>query len=146
MKSVSIQGVVVGGIVDIVTSVILGIPFAIYAISKVDLAHVPKDKVGSAIAAAMNGNVPMYLGQLLVGMCCSVLGGYIAARLAKHDELLNGALSAFLCVSLGVYTVASGNDSHSLFVQILLLVASPALGLLGGYMRLTQRRAAPANV
>jgi len=141
MKTVSIKGVVIGGIVDIVTSMVSGVPFAIYAMSKIGLAGLPKDKGNLAVTAAMSGNIPLYLGQLLVGMCCSVLGGYVAARLAKHDELLNGALSAFLCVAIGVYSLALGKDSHPLFVQILLLVASPALGLLGGYLRLSQKRA-----
>jgi hypothetical protein len=41
MGKVSIKGVLVGGIVDVVTSVVLGLPFAIYAMSKVDLSHTP---------------------------------------------------------------------------------------------------------
>jgi hypothetical protein len=141
MRSVSLKGVLIGGITDVVTSVILGIPFAIYAMSRLDLAQIPKEKVGSAVTAAMSGNIPLYLGQLIVGMGCSVLGGYVSAWLAKHDELLNGALSAFLCVSIGLYSIALGKDSHSLLVQILLLIASPALGLLGGYLRLKHQRA-----
>jgi len=71
---------------------------------------------------------------------CSVLGGYIAARLAKHDELLNGLLSSFLCVSLAVYTIASGKDTNTLWVQIFLLVASPAFALLGGDLMRRQRQ------
>jgi hypothetical protein len=53
----------------------------------------------------------LYGAQLLVGLACSVLGGYVAAWLAKHDELLNRTLSAFLrrppllphCESLFLY-------------------------------------------
>ncbi len=39
MGKVSVKGVVIGGVVDVVTSVVLGLPFAIYAISKVDLSR-----------------------------------------------------------------------------------------------------------
>jgi hypothetical protein len=140
MSKVSIKGVLIGGIVDVVSSVVLGLPFAIYAISKIDFAHTPKDRVGPTITAAMNGNVPVYIGQLLIGLACSVLGGYVAARLAKGNELLNGTLSSFLCIVLGIYTVSLGKDSHPLVVQVLLFVASPAFGLLGGYLSLLQRR------
>jgi hypothetical protein len=139
MSRISIKGVLLGGVVDIATSVVLSIPFAIYEISKVELAHIPKDQVGPAITAAMHGSVPIYVGQLVVGLGCSVLGGYLAGRLAKHDELLNGALSSFLCISIGIYTLSSGNDPHSSLVQGLLLAASPVLGLLGGYLSLVQR-------
>jgi hypothetical protein len=140
VNRISIRGVLIGGIVDIVASLVLGIPFALYLISKLDVAHTPKDQVGSMILAAMQGNVPVYVAQLVVGLACSVLGGYLAARLAKHDELLNGALSSFLCLVLGVFTLSSGKESHPLVVQILLFAASPALGLFGGYLSILRRQ------
>jgi hypothetical protein len=60
--------------------------------------------------------------------------------------LLNGGLSSFLCVTLGIYTMASGKDSNALWVQILMLLASPALALIGGDLmrRQRQRRALSA--
>lgn len=140
MKSVSIKGIIIGGIVDIVSSIVLGIPFAIFAVATVYSMHLPPEKIGPAISVAMSGNTPLFWGQVLVGMCCSVLGGYVAARLAGHDELLNGTLAAFLCVCLGIFTIATGKDPHPLYIQILLLASSPALGLLGGYLRIAQMR------
>jgi len=44
----------------------------------------------------------------------SVLGGYVSARIAKHDELLNGALSSILCVGGGTYAVISGSAADDL--------------------------------
>ena len=132
MGTISVKGVLIGGVVEVVTSVVLGVPFALYAMSKLDLSNIPKDRVESAISAALHANVPLYLGQTLVGLACSVLGGYVAAWLARHDELLNGGLSSFLCMALDIYTFASGKDSNRLWVQILLIVASPLMALLGG--------------
>jgi putative membrane protein (TIGR04086 family) len=140
MRRISIKGVLLGGVVDITSSVVLGIPFAIYASFHAVLAHTPKDQVGPAISALVN-SPPIYLGELVTGLACSVLGGYIAGRIAKHDELLNGALSSILCLALGAFTLLSGKDSHSLAVQILLFLASPTFGLLGGYLSLLRRRA-----
>jgi hypothetical protein len=141
MSKVSIRAVWIGAIVDVVTSVLLGIPLAVYAMSKIDLTHTPKEQIGSAISAAMHASVPLYLAELLVGFGGSVLGGYIAAQIAKRGELLNGAFSSFLCLALGVYSIASGKDSNAHWVQILLLFASPAFALFGGYLRLRQNRA-----
>ncbi|MGD0731519.1 MAG: hypothetical protein ABR956_09650 [Terracidiphilus sp.] len=141
IRQVSIKGVLVGGIVDVVGTVVLGMPFALFAAANDFLAHVPADKARHAIQPAAHAGIGPYIGLLLVAILCSVLGGYIAARLASHDELLNGALSAFLCVSQGIYSIASGKDPHPMVVQILLLVSSPALGLLGGWLRLKQTRA-----
>jgi hypothetical protein len=143
MKKVSILGVLVGSVTDVSTSFILGIPFGIYALSKVDLAHTPKDQLQSAITAAMHANAMLYWAQLSVGLFCSILGGFVAASIAKRMELLNGALSSFLCVGLGIFTVIAGKGFDPIIVQILLLISSPLMGLLGGYLRFLQIRSTP---
>lgn len=139
MKKVSILGVLTGAVVDIVSSVLLGIPFAIYAISKVDFSHTPNTQMQTAIMAAMKGNMPLYLTQIALGLACSVLGGYIAAVIAKRAGMLNGGLSSFLCVSLGIFSMASGKETHPFFIQLLILLASPACGVLGGFLRMKQK-------
>ena len=50
--------------------------------------------------------------QILIGLFCSVFGGYLAGRLAKHEELVNGLLASFLCVGIAVYSsiAAKGSD------------------------------------
>jgi len=140
MRKISVKGVLIGGIVDIVSSVVLGLPFALYTALKVDLSHAPNSQASTAVTAAIHGNVPLYAAQLLVGLACSVLGGYVAAWLAKHDELLNGALSSILCVALSIYTISTGKDSNPHWLQVLLLMASPLLALLGGDLMRRLRR------
>ena len=48
---ISFKGIVIGGITDVVLSGILGIPFSIYVIASRGLASLPKDQLGSAVAA-----------------------------------------------------------------------------------------------
>jgi hypothetical protein len=132
LRSISIKGVLIGGIVDIVASVVCGLPFALYTLSRTGFSSPASARTTAEVTAAIHGNVPLYVGQSLVGLACSVLGGYLAARVAKHDELLNGGLSAFLCVALGVYTIATGQNADLIWVKTFVLVVSPALGLLGG--------------
>jgi hypothetical protein len=136
----SIKGVLVGGLVDVSASVLFGLPFAVYEMTKVDLSHTPSAQASTALAQAIRANVPLYVGQLLVGVACSVLGGYVAAWLAKHDELLNGALSCIPSVALGIYGMASGKDSNSMWAQTLLILACPALALAGGDLMRRQRK------
>jgi FixJ family two-component response regulator len=73
---VSLKGVLIGGIVDVVSSSLMGIPLAVYALSKVDVAHTPKEQLGSAIVAVSHETPWLYGTQLLIGLACSVLGGY----------------------------------------------------------------------
>lgn len=146
MSRVSVKGVLIGGIVDIVASVVLGLPFALYAMLKVGLPQKPNVQASGAVTAAIHANVPLYIAQLLVGLVCSILGGYVAAWLAKHDELLNGGLSSILCVAGSIYVIASGKDSNPHWLQALLLVVSPMLAILGGDLmrRLRRSRLQPA--
>jgi fructose-specific phosphotransferase system IIC component len=135
---VSFRGVVVGGIVDVVASGLLGVPLVIYVMVKHDLFHSPASS--AAIASAVHASGWLYGFQLTIGLSCSVLGGYIAASIAKHDELLNGLLSSFLCTAIGVYSIFSGKASESVRAQTLLLIASPAFAFLGGYFRQRQKQ------
>ena len=135
---VSIASILVGGITDVGASSVLALPVAVYVMVKYDLFHSASGP--TAIASLMHSSAWLYGLQLGIGLACSVLGGYVAAWMAKHDELLNGVLSSFLCIAIGVCSVISGKDSQSIVVQILLLAAAPAFALLGGYLRQTQKR------
>lgn len=73
-----------------------------------------------------------------VGILCSIVGGYVAAQMAKERELLYGASSAILCTAFGVYAIVKG---HHYEPKILLLEPlSLLLGTLGGYLYLTKKR------
>jgi hypothetical protein len=135
---VSIFGIAMGGITDVVATNILAIPVIVYVMVKFDLLHTSHDP--SALTNAIHASPMLYGLQLLIGFACSVLGGYVAAWISKHDELLNGALSSFLCIAIGVYSLARGRIFGSLPVEILLLIASPLCAFLGGYLRLLQKR------
>jgi hypothetical protein len=90
--------------------------------------------------AAIRANPLLFGLQSLMGLVCSVLGGYVAARVANHDELLNGLLACLLPVALGIFSLATSKNSGPLFLQVLLLVASPLCSRLGGHLRLVQKR------
>jgi len=135
---VSIVAVVIGGVTDVVSSSLLAIPVIIYVMIKYDLLHVPNGS--AAIASSIHSSAWLCGLQLTIGLGCSALGRYVAAWIAKHDELLNGLLSSFLCTAIGVYSILSGKDSESVLVHILLLTAAPVFAFLGGYLRQTQKR------
>jgi hypothetical protein len=140
---VSIPGVLIGGLVDVVSSVIAGLPFALYVALKLD----PSQRIGphasQAVTAALRANFPLYSAELLTGLLCSVLGGYVAAAIAKRQEHLNGTLSSWLCVGLGITTMFLGLSREPVWLGILLLLASPVCAFVGGDLRLRQRRSHP---
>ena len=134
---VSVIAIVTGGITDTVASTVLALPVIIYVMVKYDFSHSATGP--AAIAFSIHSSAWLYGLHLGIGFGCSALGGYVAARMAKHDELLNGLLSSFLCIAIGVFSAMSGKNSQSVAVQISLLAAAPAFALLGGYLRLKQK-------
>jgi hypothetical protein len=142
MRKLSLIGVLIGGITDIVATNILALPIIGYVmLTHADLAHLPSNQVAPAIVTALHASNPLNVLQILVGSVCSILGGYVGARVAKHDELLNGALTSVLCLAFGIYSLSGGSRSTSISLSLMSFVASPALGILGGYLRLRQSRA-----
>ena len=139
MNKISVKGVVVGGVTDIVATVILTLPLVVYLIAT-ELTGTPKGPLQAAVVAAIRANPLLYGLQSLIGLACSVLGGYVAARVAKHDELLNGLLASFLPVALGVYSLATDKGSAPVFLPVLLLIASPLCSRFGGHLKLVQIR------
>ena len=125
MHRISLKGVAIGNITDIAATYLIIIPLMVYfSIS-----------LGKPPAEILKENTVHYYSYAILGGLCSVLGGYVSARIAKHDELLNGALSSILCVGSGMYAVISGGAADDLLTHLVFLPLSPALGALGGFLR-----------
>jgi hypothetical protein len=135
MKRVSFKGVAIGNVVDIVASNVVMVPVMIYLLASAKTGSPPDHGAASVTEALKTSNVFLAASSTLGGLC-SILGGYVSARIAKRDELLNGTLSSIVCIGLGVYAVVNGTGQ--LWLHLLYLLLSPAFGALGGYLRSRQ--------
>jgi putative membrane protein (TIGR04086 family) len=68
-------------------------------------------------------------------VACTVLSGYVAARIAKREEILNGLLSSLVCVAVGVLSLATGKQHETVVMQIVLFALTLVAGAFGGYLR-----------
>jgi hypothetical protein len=139
MRRVFIIGILVGGVADVCLTILLGLPVLVYVVLEVHAARVPTDQVRGLTHSAMH-RPQIYLSFLMIGSICSIIGGYISALISKHDELLNGCLSSFLCIVVGILSIMTHSNSDPISRQVCMLIASPMLGSLGGYLRLRQKR------
>jgi hypothetical membrane protein len=103
------------------------------------LLQTPPAEMTSRVLQIFKTDPRIFTANLIVGGFFSILGGYIGALIAKHDELLNGALSSVFCVLTGVYSIVTGSYTGSLVLAILSLFIDPVLCMFGGYLRLLQR-------
>ncbi|MGD0547318.1 MAG: hypothetical protein ABR991_05760 [Terracidiphilus sp.] len=137
MRRISIKGVLIGAIADTFLSSFFGILAAIVVVVMSHMTHLPRE--------VFHRHGILYAVLTLNGLALSVLGGYIAAFIAKHDELLNGGLSSFLCVFINIFFIAKATSHYPLIVQWLILFTVPFFAILGGYIRLRQKKTTESN-
>jgi hypothetical protein len=130
MNRISLKGVTIGNIADIVSTNIVVLPVIMYVLQ----SSAPSARAAGSATQVLMASGTFRVWSSILGALCSVLGGYISARIAKHDEILNGALSSILCVGFGVYSVLGGSAADHLVLHLAFLPLSPALGALGGYL------------
>jgi hypothetical protein len=137
----SLLGVAVGGIVDVVTTNVFSVPVLLAVSIAAAMNGHSKEYIQAATLAAVEGTGLTHLVLIGVGCVCSILGGYVAAWIAGKNELLTGALSAWLCVGIEIYALATNTSAAFPRAEIIsLLPLSPALGALGGHLRGLQSR------
>ena len=136
MKRISLKGVAIGNIADIVSSNVIGLLLAAYIL----ISSAPSGLADGSATQVLMASSFYRVSVIILGALCSVLGGYVSARIAKHDHVLNGALSSVLCIGFGVYALLSGSAAGHLGLHLALLPVSVALGALGGYLS-SRRRA-----
>lgn len=145
MRQISVKGVIVGGILDIVATFVTSIPLMATAFARLQLMQLPAAERPAALMKAMGPGSSYNLVGLALGSACSILGGYVAARIAKREERLNGALSAWLCVLSGLYSWWSGAYAVTAMAHVGYLILSPVMGALGGYLRERTKSTPPAD-
>jgi len=87
------------------------------------------------LPALYRGNIPS-LPAVLAALLCSVIGGYLATRLAKMRGLATGALSGVVAgvVVLLIAAAVTGLAANSTLAAILVIPAWAAGGALGGWL------------
>jgi len=135
-----VVAVVVGGVVDIVSTNLLTMPLLIYIGATNDFTGVPREQIGARALALMSESPGIQAAGMFLGLSATVLGGYVSARLARRAEIRYGASSAWLCMASGVYGLVAQPGAAPLWQPALAFMLSPVFAALGGYLRLRQRR------
>jgi len=89
----------------------------------------------TVLPACYHGNVPT-LPAVLAAFLCPLVGGYLATRLARVQELVTGAISGLVAglAVLLVAAVASSLAPNTTLAAVLLAVISAAGGALGAWL------------
>lgn len=140
MKRISVLAVMVGAVVDVAASVLATLPISWVAMFRMAMVN-PRIRFTSAmVLAAVHGSPLLYGGFIVADLAGSLLAGAVAAIVARHDEVLNGACSSVITVSFNAYHLVTGTGSNSVWVSVALFIMNPMLGAYGGYL-ISRRRA-----
>jgi hypothetical protein len=140
MNRISWKGIALGGLVDVVTSLLLVLPVIVFVALEVGHRHLSKLQKHDAFIA-INAGFPMRATTLLIGSACCLLGGYIAAKIADHDEVLNGGLSSAFGKIVALIVAATEKDAAPHWLRAIYFVSGVVFAFLGGYLRLRQKQA-----
>ena len=133
MNQISVKGILLGALSAYIVSKILGLPILLYLTSKIGTPP-------STAFGLIHFN-KILLAEAVINLMSAVIGGYIAAFIAKKNELLNGALSSFLALGLGVFSWFSSYPlTNGKYWWFLVLATYPLFSLFGGHLRLKQVR------
>jgi hypothetical protein len=129
LSDIKFRAVIVGAVVDNAGTLLL---MSILAAALVSTG-LSEDEVMSR----MKSTSGLLLG-LIIGLSCTVLGGYFAGRMAGRSEVLHGVLVAVVGIIIALIFRESGDP---LWFDIAGFAGMLPAGTAGGY--LAQRRRAP---
>ena len=146
MNKISIKGLVIGSIINMIIMGLLAPPiihFAVHAIMHPDTTPINR-VISEAIESGQQHPFSSFLlgsiGFMVIALS-SFPSGYVAAYIAKHDQVLNGGLASALFVGSCLYIQIQSSSQSPLWELLLSISTSIAFAAFGGYLRLRQVRA-----
>jgi nitrate/nitrite transporter NarK len=124
LKRINILSIIVGIIVDMVGTMIASSIFtAIYVLSNhIDIQNIKE---------LYTNNLYISLS-MIIGAIFSILGGFVAARIAKQNKLMNSAIIGIACEIVGIYTIFNGKSFLPTWYHVMAFIITIPLTLIGG--------------
>jgi hypothetical protein len=123
--AVDVLGTMIGGVV---VTLILGIGLAAQGIAPEDMADRLTDSAAFQVFS------------LLFGLAFTVLGGYVAARVANHRELWYGMLLGAASLAFGEAYIAFSGAEIEVWQRIASLLLAVPAGIYGAHLYRSRKR------
>lgn len=132
-KGSPVKAVLFGVLADIGSTLVAGLMIGVVYGIILASAGVPMEQLEQAMQYS-----PIGLISLLVGLLCSVLGGYVCARIANHNEYRLAAITGFISMMIGLLFFA--DDSIKLGESIFLSGLSFVMVVVGAHLYVIAKR------
>jgi hypothetical protein len=135
MKVLNFKAIAIGAAVDIIGSMIIGMLGTTIMSIKMAGSGLSQSEVLTELSS-IGTNAAYTAFALIAGFGMTIIGGYTAARFAKHDEIVNAAFVGLVGVVLGLIVDMSATP---LWYNVLALLLPIPSAMLGGYIYLRIR-------
>lgn len=130
----SLIGSIVGGVVSIVAANLLNVPIGAYIIASTGVLDLPLAQRKAVYLATLHANPLLFGISLAIWGVCSLLGGYLAARIARSDQVRVGAISSWTYIALAANALFQGLAREPIWNIVMWFPGGPLFGALGGYL------------
>ena len=132
-KKLNIKAIIVGWLVDTVGTFIAGVFIGIIASVIMASKGIEADRIADELSASrFLLNIPLF-----VGFSFTFIGGYVAAFIAKTDEIKHAFLVGVLSLLISfLFTLAQTTDPSGYFILLFVI----PFAILGGYLRKITRK------
>ena len=123
-KSIRVKAILLGVLTDIVGSTVAGIVIGIGLGIALAAQHVPANEIAIRLHGAS-----VLIPSLILGFGFTVLGGYVAGRVAKQSEILHGGIVGAIGILFNLFTI-----SFPLWYNIVTIIGIVPFGIIGGLL------------
>ncbi len=142
---VKIRPIIIGAVVDYVaTYAFITLYLIVYYIKDpLEKGGMPEEAFEKALKEMISSQEGL-LALIVIGALCTVLGGYLAGRLAKSEEVKHGVLVGAVSLILGIVQTGMAGEASPVpyWYELLGYVLAIPAGALGGSF--AQGRAKPS--
>jgi hypothetical protein len=128
MPKINIKAIAIGCIVDWASSLTFSVFLSLLLDMKASSAGIPNHQIQQFINGYFLTRQGMIISTIF-GFGFTALGGYVAARLARTDSLLNSAFVGSISIILGLFYISSTPR----IISILSLLLSIPVAIIGGF-------------
>lgn len=143
---IKIRPIVIGAVVDYVaTYAVITLYLIVYFMKEpLEKGGLPEEALQEALKEMISSQEGL-LALLVIGALCTLLGGYVAGRLARAEEVKHGALVGAVSLIIGVLQTGMAGEASPLpfWHELLGYVLAIPAGALGG--SLAQGRSRPST-
>lgn len=134
---ISFRAVLAGGAADVLSTIVLFSLLSSYVMITNGFTETKPEILGPQISNAIHNSSILFGFQTVIGLICSILGGYIAARVAKQDEVENAIAASLIFVIFGIYTILA-DTTDALALNVFSTLITPFFYRLGAQVRIKQ--------